>query len=247
MSMEFWDLPSDDEARPQPPPNRGFRDALGALEERKYRELGATWEPQPERKRRAEARSRARREMARRIAQHTGKRPLSERTIARRARTDNPPERVDKPWLDRWVAIDRAGGIKKLADELGASEGQVRRWRDSPNPKAPPPGEPPPGVPGVPGAPTHPIGVETDGWVIINGKPYPKHIPTDPDEDYAVLYVDPAGDLMQAYLDNDTDLLKELLGDEIAEQIIIPMWTNLPATYEIGYLVDEILQFLPEV
>jgi len=185
--------------------------------------------------------------MARRIAQHTGKRPLSERTIARRGRADNPPAGVEKPWLDRWAAIDRAGGIKKLGEELGASEGQVRRWRDSPDPKAPPPGEPPAGLPGVPGAPTHPIGVETDGWVVINGKLYPKHIPTNPDQDYEVLYVDPAGDLMQAYLDNDTDLLKELLGDEIAMQIIIPTWTNLPPTYEVGYIVDELLQFLPEL
>jgi hypothetical protein len=243
--MDFWDLPSGEP--PPRRPNRGFGDAVRELEDRKYRELGAAWERIGERKRRAEARRRARREMARRIAQRTGKRALSERTIARRARDDNPPGGVERHWLDRWAAIDRAGGIKKLSEQLGASERHVRRWRDSADPDAPPPGEPPAGVRRVPGAPTHPIGVETDGWVVINGKPYPKRIPTDPDEDYAVLYVDPAGDLMRAYLDNDVEVLKELLGDEIAMQIIIPTWMNLPSTYEVGYLVDEILQFLPDL
>lgn len=29
-------------------------------------------------------------------------------------------------------------------------------------------------------------------------------------------------------------------------QIIIPTWTNLPATYQVGYIVDEILEFRPE-
>ena len=221
VSMQFWDLPSGDAPRQEP--SQGFRDALQVLQERRYRELGTAWQRQTQRARRAEAARRARQEMARRMAGHTGRRALSQRTIARWAGADKPPAGVDKHWLDRWAAIDRAGGIKKLAQELGVSQGQVRRWRDSPDPKAPPPG----GT-GVPGAPTQPIGVETDGWVMINGKLYPKHIPTDPDEDCATLYVDPAGELMRASFDNDTDLLNQMLGEEITEQIIIPTWDNLP-------------------
>lgn len=243
--MKFWDLPSGQE--PAQPPRRGFRDALQALKDRKQRELGAAWARATERARKAEAARRARREMARRVAVHTETRKLSERTIARRARGDQPPAGVDKHWLDRWAAIDRAGGIKQMALQLGASEGQVRRWRDSPDPKAAPPGEPEPGVGGVPGAPTQPIGVECDGAVIINGKRYPKKIPTDPNEDYAVLYVDPAGELMQAYFNNDTEALYGLLADEIVDQIIIPTWDNLPSAYEVGYEIEEVLNFLPEL
>ncbi len=239
MSMDFWDLPG---SSPEPEPeSTGFAEAMQALEERRYQELGRLWRRAPERVQRAEARRRARSEMARRIAQHTKKKPLADRTIARRVREDKPPEGIDKTWLDRWATIDRAGGIKNLADQIGAEEHQVRRWRDSTDRAAELPRRlPPPGVP-VAGAQT--VGVEVEGYVVINGKEYPRRIPSDPDADYDLLVVDPAGDLMVAYYSGDDVTLKELLGDEIAMQIIIPTWTNLPATYRVNYLVEDLLQF----
>lgn len=240
--MRFWDLPS---GRQEEPAGQGFSDALRALEERRYNELGRMWQRAPERMRRAEARRRARREMARRIAQHTGRRRLSERTIARRGRSDDPPPGVDKPWLDRWAAIDRAGGIRSLADQLGTTERRVRRWRDSPDPAARMPGLPPP-PPGVPPGVPQRIGIETDGYVVINGKEYPKRIPENSHEEYSVLEVDPTGDLMQAWLNDDTETLHALLGDEITMQIIAMTW-SLPPTYTMSYEVEQLLKFLPNV
>jgi hypothetical protein len=240
--MKFWTLSSGE---PEEPAGQGFSDALRALEERRYAELGRLWRLAPERMQRAEARRRARREMARRIAQHTGKPPLSERTIARRGRRDEPPVGVDKPWLDRWAAIDRAGGIPNLARQLGTTDRRVRSWRDSPDPAARMPGRPAP-PPGVPAAPPQRVGVETDGFVVINGKEYPKRIPENSHEEYAVLEVDPTGDLMQAWLDDNTELLYELLGDEIAMQIIAMTW-SLPTTYVLSYRIVDLLKFLPNI
>ncbi|KDP00424.1 hypothetical protein MAV100_25445 [Mycobacterium avium subsp. hominissuis 100] len=152
---------------------------------------------------------------------------------------------MDKAWLDRWAAIDRAGGIENLARQIGASEGQVRRWRDSPDPDAELPIGKRRGVPPIPAAGIV-VRIRVKGFVVINGKEYPKDIPTNPDADYDTIMVDPAGELMQAFFDGDEEKLKELLGEEIAMQIIIPTWSNLPATYQVGYIVDEILEFRPE-
>lgn len=241
--MEFWDLPGEG-SQPEPE-GAGFRDAMDALVQRRRNELGPGWRLLPERLQKAEAGRRARREMARRVAQHTGKRPLSERTIARRARQDTPPDGVDKAWLDRWAAIDRAGGIGNLARQIGAGEGQVRRWRDSPDPEAKLPIRKGRGAPPTPSAGIVVL-VRVKGSVVINGKEYPRDIPTNPDTEYDTITIDPAGDLMQAFFDGDEERLKEFLGEEVAMQIIIPTWTNLPKTYRVGYLVDEILEFRPE-
>lgn len=240
--MEFWGLPSDS-GGPEEPESTVFRDALAALQERRYNELGGKWRTRPERTRRAEAGRRARNEMARRIGQHTGRDPLSERTIARRIRRNDPPAGVDKPFLDRWAAIDRAGGVRKLAEQIGVNEGRVRRWRDSPDPEAPLPGRRPPGVPGLPGAPTRRIGIAVDGYVVINAKEYPKRIPWG-GQDYDLIDVDPSGELIQAFFDGDNELLKQLLGEEIAMQIVVPTWSNLPRTYRVGYRIETLLDFL---
>ena len=41
----------------------------------------------------------------------------------------------------------------------------------------------------------------------------------------------------------DTERLYELLADEIVMQWITPRW-DLPATYELGYRIEELLKFL---
>ena len=241
--MEFWELPSGSSPA-ESESGSGFRDALEALTQRRLAELGAGWRLLPQRLQRAEAGRRARREMARRVAQHTGQRRLSERTIARRGQQDKPPSGVDKEWLDRWAAIDRAGGIDNLARQIGASTGQVRRWRDSPDPDAQLPigkGR------AVPPVEMITVLIRVKGFVVINGKEYEKDIPTNPDAQDDTIVVDPAGELMQAFLDADDEKLKDLLGEEIAMQIIIPTWENLPRTYQVGYIVDEILEFRPQI
>ncbi len=235
--MKFWKIGgSGSEEQGQ-----GFADGLRALEDRRYQEMGRAWQRLPERFRRAEARRRARKEMARRVAQHTGKPRLSDVTIARRGRRDDAPAGVDKTWLDRWAAIDRAGGIANLAEQLGTTSSRVRRWRDDPSAKTPKPRE---AV--EPGAPLQPIGVACEGYVVINGEEYPKKIPDNSAADHAVLYVAPAGEVMQAWLADDTEHLYEALGEEIAMQLIVPRW-GLPGTYSVEYRIEKLTKFLPNI
>ena len=85
--------------------------------------------------------------------------------------------------------------------------------------------------------------METDGFVIINGKEYPKRIPESGGEDYAPLDVDPQGEVIEAWVNDDTERLYELLADEIVMQWITPRW-DLPATYELGYRIEELLKLL---
>lgn len=244
MSMEFWDLPGTAPAQ-QETESSPLREALEALTQRRLNELGEGWRAAPKRIQLAEAGRRARRELARRIARHTGKKALSEQTIARRARQEDPPAGVEKYWLDRWAVIDRAGGIAKLAHQIGAGIGQIRRWRDSPDPDAPMPVGRSRAAARAPVSMTV-IRIKVTGFAVINGKEYNRDIPTDPNFDYDTIQVDPGGDLLQAFYDGDDDRVKDELGEEIAMQIIAATWSNLPSTYQIGYLVDEILLFEPE-
>jgi hypothetical protein len=168
--------PEPEPSPPQQPAVQGFRDAMDTLTERRYRELHGVWARAPERLRRTEAARRARNEMARRIAQHTGRRRVSPRTIARRARQDEMPPGVDRMWLQRWAAIDRAGGIAAMARQLGTTPRRVSAWRDLPRPEPELPG----GPPAPPPAEVQNVGVETDGFVIINGKLYPNGSPKTP-------------------------------------------------------------------
>lgn len=240
--MEFWDLPGTAPAQ-QVTESSPLREALEALTQRRLNELGEGWRAAPKRSRDAEAGRRARRELARRIARHTGKKALSEQTIARRARQENPPAGVEKFWLDRWAVIDRAGGIAKLANQIGAGIGQIRRWRDSLDPDAPMPvGRSRVRVP----VSMTVIRIKVTGFAVINGKDYNRDIPTDPNMDYDTIQVDPGGDFLQAFYDGDENAMKDELGEEIAMQIIAATWSNLPSTYDIGYRVDEVLLFEPE-
>lgn len=235
--MKFWKLGGSGPGAPEQ--GQGFQDGLRVLEERRYQEMGRGWQRVPERFRRAEARRRARREMARRIGQHTDKPALSETTIARRGRRDDAPPGVDKTWLDRWAAIDRAGGMANLAEQLGTTVSRVRRWRDDPSVETP---KPPASV--APGAPLQPIAIACEGFVIINGREYRKHIPDSATGDVAVVEIDPSGAVLQAWLNNDIEALHDGLGAEIAMQVIAARW-NLPGTYTVGYRIEKLLQFSP--
>ncbi|GAB4902046.1 MULTISPECIES: hypothetical protein [Mycobacterium] len=229
------------EQPPEQPVGEGFRAAMDALTERRYREMRGAWARAPERLRRAEAARRARNEMARRVAQHTGRPRVSARTIARRARHDAMPPGVERMWLERWAAIDRAGGIRAMARQVGTTPQRVTSWRDSPRPEAPLPTPPPPERLPVE---AQTVGVETQGVVIINGKAYPKRIPEGSGAEQAELEIQPDSGIMEAWLAEDTETLYELLSDQIVMQIIVPRW-NLPPTYSIDYQIEELRKFVP--
>lgn len=256
--MKFWNIPDRAPEQPPPAPNGEqrnlFRAVLDTLTDRRERELTGHWARAPKRIRRAKAAQRAREEMARRIAQHTGKARLSERTIARRARANKPPPGVEQVWLERWEMIDRAGGIEELARSRATTVKRIRTWRDSPDPDKPMPGRSR-GEPVPPGAPPGElrVGVECrgpsagdGGWLTINLKDYPKDIPADPTAAYATITVTPDDGIMDAWIAEDFDTLHDLLGEAITRQIIMPTF-NLPPTYDVGYRIRNLRKFIPGV
>lgn len=109
----------------------GFAAAVRALVGRKYRELrGRRWERATERQRVAEATRRGREEMARRVRRETGRR-MSASTVQKYARQNAAPPSVDTNRADRQAVVDKAGGLGRLAGQLGMSARKVSHWRDS--------------------------------------------------------------------------------------------------------------------
>lgn len=107
----------------------GFGAALAALVDRKTRELKGRWGAASARARRSEATRRAVREMAKRIAKETGRKPLADSTIRRYASKDVVPKGVDRERVTRQARIDQAGGITAMAARTGQPVSRVRRWR----------------------------------------------------------------------------------------------------------------------
>ncbi|WP_134074094.1 hypothetical protein [Mycobacteroides salmoniphilum] len=215
-----------------------------ALIDRKEGELGGKWISASARLRRAEAGRRARTEMATRIQTRTGRR-YAVSTLARKASRDELPANVDERWLARWAMIDRNGGMKVLAEKRGRTVKQVAAWRDRKGRR---------GVRKV-GARTAgreladwlagevevTIGVQTHGNVTANGEQYDRDLSSPRDEEYAWLRADEetAMDIRDAWNDQDTDMLAEILDDLITDQIL-PLWPNLPpdAFYNITDIED---------
>ncbi len=227
-------------AAEQPPP-RGFQTCFADLKDRRLRELGAAWDSVAPRSRRAEAARRARDEMARRIEVRTGRR-YADSTIARWAARDHWPPNAEPFWLQRWAAIDRAGGVSALADVLGVTPARVLTWRDSLNPDAPLPAPMTPPRPGQ----RRKVGVVVDGFAIIGSTVIPKRVPTSPDQPYQELLVDPESEIIEAWFSGDTDRLKELLGPLVAEQVI-SQWASASHYPDVSYKVTDILEFYPNI
>ncbi len=224
------------------PPERGFSDCFTDLVDRRLGELGAAWDTTAARSRRAEARRRAREEMVRRIAARTGRRYASS-SVARWAAHNQWPPGAEPFWLERWAAIDRAGGIAAFAEVLGSSPARVVAWRDSEDPAAPPPG-PIPARRRAPGAPVR-VGVEVDGFAVVGTSKIPKKVPWKKPPAYQVLVIDPDSEILDAWFAGDYQTLKDLLGPVIAEQVIAE-WTSA-SSYDVDYTVTDITLFLPNV
>lgn len=228
-------------AKPPGPPERGFRDCFNDLVERRLRELGASWDGAPRRSRRAEAARRARQEMVRRIAVRGGRR-YAESTIARWAARNHWPPGVETFWLERWALIDRAGGIAALAEMLGITPARVIAWRDSLDPDAKLP-EPPP-VKVAKGR--RRIGVAVNGFATIGTTVIEKEVPWNPGQEYQVLTIEPDSGILEAWYAGDMDLLMELLGPVIADQVISE-WTSASHYTDVSYEVTEIYRFFPNI
>ncbi|WP_165618451.1 hypothetical protein [Mycobacteroides chelonae] len=227
-------------AEPPRPPERGFRDCFDDLVERKGRELGAGWDGVPRRSRRAEAARRARVEMARRIAVRGGRR-YAESTIARWAARNHWPPGVETFWLERWALIDRAGGIAALAELLGISAARIISWRDSRDPDAKLPARPQPKAPKG----SRRIGVAVNGYATIGTTVILKPVPWKPGQEYQALTIDADSEILEAWYDGDEDLLMELLGPVIADQVISE-WASA-SHHDVDYRVTEIYRFFPDV
>lgn len=197
------------------PPPRGFKAAFRDLAERKLRELSGTlkWRGKAEAQQRAEARVRAEREMARRIAAQTGKRPAAS-TIRRNAAKDSPPRGVDQDRLNRQAAVDRAGGIKEFAAQAKVTPAKARRWLTS--------GTVPVFAPSIVGAIVVGYTVKCEIQHISSKRPMPSYQPekvlkSRPGTATAplVLTGEDAADFLRAHAAGDTEALKMLLAEQI--------------------------------
>lgn len=201
-----------------PSSGKGFGSALRALVERKFRELSSAqrWQGVSEAKRRAEARRRGTEEMAKRLERDTGKRPAAS-TVTRNASKGNTPKGANQSRLDRQAAIDRAGGMKQFATKAKISARQARRWRDT-------------------GGPIHTSDtVVVDFNVTGDLQHGQKSATTDEPETLDVdkhllgqltLHGADADDFVEAYAADDIDAQKEILGEQIAKQILVD-WDGL--------------------
>lgn len=133
-------------AEPAKKKARGFAVAMEDLTARMSAKLSAKWDAKPKRSQQAEAKRRAAREMSRRLKQRADK-TYAPSTLARKAAQDVTPTGADPEWMNRWAAIDRAGGIDAMAQMYKVTPYQVTAWRDQPpgsnkrllKPKEPPP------------------------------------------------------------------------------------------------------------
>lgn len=202
--------PPSTSAGPQQSAGKGFGAAFRALVERKFRELSKTqrWQGVSEAKRRAEARRRGIDEMSRRLQRETGKRPAAS-TVTRNASKGKTPKGADQQRLDRQAAIDRAGGIKQFASKAKISAHQARRWRDS-------------------GGPIHTTETVVIDFNVTGDLQHGQRTENEPETlDVDKQLVDKltldgaiADDFIEAYAADDIDTQKEILGEQIAQQIL---------------------------
>lgn len=201
-----------------PSSGKGFGSALRALVERKFRELSSAqrWQGVSEAKRRAEARRRGTEEMAKRLERDTGKRPAAS-TVTRNASKGNTPKGADQPRLDRQAAIDRAGGMKQFATKAKISARQARRWRDTGGP--------------IHTSDTVVVDFNVTGDLQHGQKSATSDEPETLDVDkhllgQLTLHGADADDFVEAYAADDIDAQKEILGEQIAKQILVD-WDGL--------------------
>ncbi|WP_133055996.1 MULTISPECIES: hypothetical protein [Mycolicibacter] len=221
-------------------PQRGFRECFLDLADRKGREFGAAWDGVNARSRRAEAGRRGREEMIRRIETRTGRRYAAS-TIARWAVHQQWPPGVDTFWLERWAAIDRAGGIRALAEALGSTPRRVVTWRDSLDPNAPPPAP----VSVVPPGEVQAIWVIVDGFATIGTTRIDKRVPTSADEEFQELQILVSSGFFEAWINHEMDRVKEILGAAIADQVIAD-W-NPAQFYDVDFTVEDVIDLRTEL
>lgn len=207
----------------QTSPGKGFGAAFRALVERKFRELSQAqrWQGVSETKRRAEARRRGAEEMSKRLERQTGKRPAAS-TITRNAAKGSAPKGSDQQRLDRQAAIDRAGGVKQFASKAKISAYQARRWRDS-------------------GGPIHTSETVVIDFNVTGDLQHGQRSENEPETldvdkqlvDTLTLDGAAADDFIEAYAADDIDTQKEILGEQIAQQILTDWNGDITRVYTV--------------
>jgi hypothetical protein len=208
---------------PQQSAGKGFGAAFRALVERKFRELSKTqrWQGVSEAKRRAEARRRGTDEMSKRLQRETGKRPAAS-TVTRNASKGKTPKGADQQRLDRQAAIDRAGGIKQFASKAKISAHQARRWRDS-------------------GGAIHTSETVVIDFNVTGDLQHGQRSENEPETldvdkqlvDQLTLDGADADDFIEAYAADDIDTQKEILGEQIAQQILTDWNGDITRVYTV--------------
>lgn len=206
---------------------KGFGAAFRALVERKFRELSKTqrWQGVSEAKRRAEARRRGTDEMSKRLERETGKRPASS-TVTRNASKGRTPKGADQQRLDRQAVIDRAGGVKQFAAKAKISAHQARRWRDS-------------------GGPIHTSETVVIDFNVTGDLQHGQRSENEPEtldvdkqlDDKLTLDGDDADAFIEAYAADDIDTQKEILGEQIAQQILTDWNGDITRVYTVRTII----------
>lgn len=219
--------PSSNTPSSQAQAGKGFGASLRALVERKFRELSKTqrWQGVSEAKRRAEARRRGTDEMAKRLQRETGKRPASS-TVNRNASKGKTPKGADQQRLDRQAAIDRAGGMKQFASKAKISARQARRWRDT-------------------GAPIHTAETLVIDLNVTGDLQHGQRSENEPETldvdkqivDQLTLDGDDADAFIEAYATDDIDTQKEILGEQISQQILTDWNGDITRVYTVRTII----------
>ena len=146
--------------------------------------------------------------MSRRLERQTGKRPAAS-TVTRNASKGSTPKGADQQQIDRQAAIDRAGGIKQFAAKAKISAHQARRWRDT-------------------GGPIHTSETIVINFNVTGDLQHGQRSENEPETldvdkhliDQLTLDGADADDFIEAYAADDIDAQKEILGEQIATQIL---------------------------
>ena len=89
-------------------------------------------------------------------------------------------------------------------------------------------------------------GLAVNGFATVGTTIIEKKVPWKPGQEYQALTIEPDSGILEAWYAGDEDLLMELLGPVIADQVISD-WTSASHYTEVSYRVTEIYRFFPNI
>ncbi|MDZ4269436.1 MAG: hypothetical protein U1D00_27790 [Mycobacterium sp.] len=146
--------------------------------------------------------------------------------MTRNASKGKTPKGADQQRLDRQAAIDRAGGLKQFASKAKISAHQARRWRDS-------------------GGRIHTTETVVIDFNVTGDLQHGQRSENEPETldvdkqivDRLTLDGSAADDFIEAYAADDIDTQKEILGEQIAQQILTDWNGEITRVYTVRTII----------